>query len=80
MAARDIMPGVSEHDGHARMLHFQMGAGTTATGATTAWRPGNPLIVDAGNGLGDTQYLFQLRKHNYCSDLAPRNRYLISNV
>lgn len=41
------MPAVSQHGGHARVLHYQMGAGTTATGATTAWRVGNVLAVDA---------------------------------
>jgi len=50
MAARDIMPFVSQQGGHTRMLAFQMGAGTTATGEDSAWREGNILLVDAAVG------------------------------
>ena len=50
MARFDIMPLSSAHGGHVEVLSFSIGIGATATGATTAFRQGNPVLLDANVG------------------------------
>ncbi len=43
MGVRDIMPFVSSHGGHARVLHFPITAATSAETVATSWKEGEVL-------------------------------------
>jgi hypothetical protein len=50
MARHDIVPHQSEHGGHARLLHFPAGAGTTESIHDTSFRAGEVLEITAASG------------------------------
>lgn len=54
MAARDIMPALSEHGGHNSVRHFRMGALTTDATEDTSWLEGEVLLLDGA--AGDINY------------------------
>ena len=55
MAARDIMPFVSEHGGTSRIVSYRMGALTTNDTEDTSWLEGEVLVVNAAVGDIDAE-------------------------
>lgn len=50
MAARDIMPFISERGGHNRVIAIRMGGGTTTATEDTSWLEGEVVEIDAAAG------------------------------